>query len=333
MSDALRFMPAPPTASFSDMRTELHALRRADREADTAEEDRRVAEIEAEQQRAREARDARLQDAAAMVEDCEPPDDAELKAETSSLPPQRGRLVPFCAWRASLAKRLADLESGRTNFLEQIGAPAVTQAQLDELVAADRSNFLGWLRSGGDALAKPMIREFEHARLRERLAGDTLTAQIAREALGQAEEEIDALQAQIAALDRRHKSFVHDVAIEEAEAVGARYTQQARELEATLSKLLGLAANVGTRGDYHRTYKTSLATEVDLPFFNLDAIRGAPRNIHRHGRPLHQIAVSSEQVTAEATVWQKMIDGLMANPMAGLDAPDGATLNPEIEEH
>lgn len=261
---------------------------------------------------------ARVESASEPFETAEPPIAAELGIATDGPPPARTRLVGFVKWVQVLQDRLDALQTGRGVFLQSIGIPAITGRTLKDIVEKDKSRFLEWMPTGAK-LSKPSVREFERDRLREKLKADTYEAAVARDALAEADVEIDILTRQIEILEKRCSGFVKVALIEHAIAAGADYVDAIKALDEKLAVLLGLASIAGAVGDLYleggngRFYRNVAATaefQVNLPRFGLcsvpdgfDAVTGQPGL--GKGRP--EVAVSGADVERAAAPWKALL--------------------------
>jgi hypothetical protein len=306
-------MAIPAHILFRDAAEAAEADRLNNEAAQAAEAERQRRDAEAQEL----TEDQRLQALAEVVREQDPPSADELDVDVDGLPPARARLVRFAAWQRSLQEQLDSQETGRAAFMEQMGAPARTEEKIAQLIEADTSNFLRWLRNGAAALTKPQVRAFEREALEKRLAGDHHEAEIARAALKRLEEDAAVLRRQIEILRRRQPDLVRDVLLEEASAgAGARYEAARQAMEAALTELLGLAHVVGGHRNYRSQWFTSQDASIPLPSFQLPGLPGyrggLTVKLDDSQRPA--INVTDKQSREAAVAWRDRLHALAHDP-------------------
>jgi hypothetical protein len=197
--------------------------------------------------------------------------------------------------------------------------PAQTEEKLKALISEDKSRLLAWMTGGAAADLRPKAREFERAELARRLSEDTHEAEVTRDAIADAEAEIERLGRQLSVLEKRHAEFVHAVIIEEAEAIGAEYAGLAVQLQDRLAALFGLAEAVGVRAGLRDAHATNTAA-IALPRFELRSVPGNRRGatVVPHSPTGPRIEVSAARAEAEAQPWLARIRKLMQDPRAGI---------------
>jgi hypothetical protein len=249
---------------------------------------------------------------------------AELGIDVKGLPPARARLARLLAWGNKLQQQLGDLADGRAKFIAKLGVPAITQKALDDLIAADKTGLLAWMQRGG-AGSQPAVREFERAKLAEKLIGDTHEAKTARDAISAADFEIDCLTREVAVLHDRRTEFANAALIEHAAETGRQYQAAVDETTNQLAALLGLASFAGGHGDGSKFFHSygSGTFELDLPRFGLPTVDGSDPAAANHTRKFRpRVAVDAHMVKAAAKPWLELRERWLLDPRADLVVPD-----------
>jgi hypothetical protein len=180
------------------------------------------------------------------------------------------------------------------------------------------------MRQGG-AFAAPKLRTNERSQLEARLPDDRHEAEMAKQALADAEREIEVLQKQIEVLAGRRQRFVYDAVLEyaAAEGAGAAYQAAVEEVQARLAELLGLAHVLGAHRDFFRDWRGEILADVAMPRFNLSGVAGHIADTIKLGMPTGpRIVVSAARAQKAAEPWKALRDAWMNNarhqPVNGL---------------
>jgi hypothetical protein len=303
MSSSLGFPPmhlvAAEVASLVDQQRE-----------EAEQEQRQAAASEADRQR-------QVRAGAAFYETATPPSATDLEISVEGLPPARAAMVRLFAWIAALQLQLSQTIKGRAAFIETLGIASITQQALDDLVAADKTNLLSWMKAGA-GFSMPVAREFERQQLAAKLDDDRYQTVIAREAITLADLEIDTLMAGINLLQKRRRSFVLDAVLEYATEGAARaYIKAIADLETSMAALLGLAGVVGRHGGFYVSYADKIEADITLPAFSLPGIPGhigATMSLVYKGAP--SVCVTEHTAKVAAEPWRRLVDLWTMNPEA-----------------
>lgn len=270
--------------------------------------------------------DETIADAPDPYAEAEPPSAEALGIDTAGLPPQRARLVRYVAWCDRCRQELQELEAARAAYLTAMGVPVVTEERLRTLIESDTSNYLAWIKSRAPALTKTQARSFEREQLEQKLAGDRHAAEVARGAIAQLEAEIDQKREQLPNLEERHRAFVLDAVLEQADQLGAVYRRQADEMRETIISLLGLGVVARGRNGY-RHHLAPSDVEVLLPEFGLPSLPKIPGK--RFG-----IRIAEHAAKAAASPWQDLVRRWTDDPRAdaGFDPGRPSDHNAPAEE-
>jgi hypothetical protein len=236
------------------------------------------------EQRATDERAARIEAAAQQKAALDPPLAADLGVKTKGMLPKREAAIRLHTWIETLRRQLADLQTGREALLGKLGLPAVSEKALEVLEAEDKSGLLNWMRNGAKLAMPKLARQFEHEKLKEKLAAESYEADVAKSALAQIEEEADILTRQIELLERRRETAVLMAMVEHATPLGGEYVAAARNLEDKLAPLLGLGTVAGAVGDtygdegvvrkFYANGSRDATFHARLPTFGLSTIPG-----------------------------------------------------------
>jgi hypothetical protein len=235
----------------------------------------------------------------------DPPGADELGVDVAGLSPARAGLVRFAAWLRQTRDQVQHLEGARERFLTDLGAPAVTQQQLDDLIAKDKTGFLAWLKSGADQKTKPTVDAFRRQQIEAKLAEDTYAAEVARDGLKALENEIAILKEAVRLLDERHEKFAKAVLIEEAGPKLAEYRAAADRLRVVTAEVAGLVRAAPS----DKLLRGFGLSQVDI---RLPAFGGA--------KP---IVIETREIDRAAEPWRERIRALVSDPRAPIaDADD-----------
>jgi hypothetical protein len=198
----------------------------------------------------------------------EPPDD--IDADVTGLPPMRARLVKFTAWIAALRADRDQKEAGRHAFLRAMGAPVVTQQQIDELRQGEKQ---GWIRhilglASDPKAAPPPTRAFEREQLLTKLAGDEHDREVAVAGYDAVVALIAHLDDEIRMLESRLPDAVRDAVEERGDQdLAARYVEAIAELEDVTRQAAGLSVALGPRSLFRDQFVAD-DIRILLPNFN-----------------------------------------------------------------
>jgi hypothetical protein len=274
----------------------------------------RAAPVVSPEELAAEQRSGRIWALVEPFETAEPPTSADLGIK-DDLPPARQLVARFIGWIALLEKQRSDLQRGRGALLSRLGVPAETEQQLVEMEAEDRTGLMAWLRSGAKQALPKLAREFEHQQLAAKLTSDTYQAGIARDALTQAEEQIDMLAGQLTVLQQRKAAAAKLTLIEHANSAGARYAASVKATEDALAPLMGLASLLEDR-DF---YSADATVRTLLPSFGLSSVPGNVDAVSGQYGPLHgstRVTVDERRVSKEAEPWRRLLELWLTDPRA-----------------
>jgi hypothetical protein len=229
----------------------------------------------------------------------DPPAAAQLGVSIDGLAPARAMLVRFHAWLGQTRDQLAKLEAAREKFLDQIGAPKVTESELVRVEAEDRSGLLAWLRKGAEKADRPTIDEFRRQAVQTKLAEQTYQAQVARDALAALESEIAVLRRGVEELDKRHSRFAAPVLVEEAASTVAEYAATAERLRSLVTDLAGLVRVAPHQG-----------LNRGLPIKQIDI------QVPTFGAVKPRILVEDAEIARAAEPWRERERALITDPRA-----------------
>ena len=158
----------------------------------------------------------------------------------------------------------------------------------------------------------------EREQLQIKLAADTHEAEVARDAIAQADWQIELLTKQLEILATRHKSFVLDAILEYAGAeAGRAYTKAIADLEAKLAELLGLAHVARGHGGFFQSYQAEIGVDIPFPKFRLPGVPGyLGETMRLDDALLPGVRVTAERAKAAAVPWDNLLQTWLADPRA-----------------
>ena len=247
----------------------------------------------------------------------EPPD---LGADTEGLPPMRARLVRFFAWLDALRTDRDEKEAGRRAFLRAQGAPAVTAAEITELVASEK---MSWVRhilglATDPKAAPPPTRGYEREQLVARLQGEQHDRDVALAGYDEVCRQIAHLDAEISMLQTRLPDFVRDAVMERGDQeLAGRYVAAITELEDVTKQAAGLGVALGPRSLFRNQFD---ADDIRIALTNF-AFPSAPwyrgGEMVRLDAPLRpEVKVSKAEAIAAAAPYAELTKLWASDPRA-----------------